>query len=148
MGGDFYLKKNICWKLLFLFVSQLNQNKTKGFLQLKIKPWQRVLLTRSLAIVPAVLVSLVIKIYVWILLKINVSWWQLASSDLGRLDNAMNVCQSLLLPFAVLPVLKFTADKNVIFFLLLWNKQFYFDWIYSNFLQHISRLWEILPIIK
>lgn len=29
----------------------------QGFLQLKVKPWQRVLLTRSLAILPAVLVA-------------------------------------------------------------------------------------------
>eukprot|EP00808_Paulinella_micropora_P012775 g80865.t1 len=53
----------------------------EGFLLLKIDAWKRVLITRTIALVPAVL-------------------W-------------LNILQSLVLPFALLPVLHFTSDENL-----------------------------------
>jgi len=67
----------------------------EGFLQLKIPKWKRLMVTRSVAIVPAVAVAL------------------LANGHLDSLDEWLNVLQSVQLPFALLPVLYFTCDKKV-----------------------------------
>lgn len=66
----------------------------QGFLQLKLAPWKRVLLTRSVAIVPSVLVAVF-------------------ASGFTQFDQLLNVLQSVLLPFAILPVLKLTANRRV-----------------------------------
>ena len=66
----------------------------EGFLQLKIKPWIRRLITRLIALTPAVLV-------IWL------------SGDKGsyRLLIWSQVVLSLQLPFAVIPLLHFTSDR-------------------------------------
>eukprot|EP01094_Clydonella_sp_ATCC50884_P019596 TRINITY_DN3872_c0_g1_i1.p1 TRINITY_DN3872_c0_g1~~TRINITY_DN3872_c0_g1_i1.p1 ORF type:complete len:530 (-),score=178.29 TRINITY_DN3872_c0_g1_i1:139-1728(-) len=78
----------------------------QGFLNLQIAPWKRVLLTRSVAIVPAVLVA------------------AFAGSALDTLDEGLNVLQSIQLPFALLPVLKFTSKDELmgVFVNKLWLK--------------------------
>lgn len=70
----------------------------QGFLQLKISPWKRVLLTRSVAILPAVVVAAVTK---------N------ASTSLSNLGEWLNVLQSIQLPFALIPVLICTSDPRI-----------------------------------
>eukprot|EP01132_Coremiostelium_polycephalum_P002524 gene2524-3126_t len=67
----------------------------QGFLDLKIKPWKRLLITRLTAIVPAIVVAI------------------LAEGFLDQLDEYLNVLQSIQLPFAVLPVLYFTASEDI-----------------------------------
>jgi len=67
----------------------------EGFLRLRISPWKRVLLTRSVAIVPAIIVAVV-----------SHNW-------LDTLDEWINVLQSIQLPFALLPVLVFTNSKRI-----------------------------------
>eukprot|EP00667_Euglena_gracilis_P004913 EG_transcript_4943 len=67
----------------------------QGFLDLHLAPWKRALLTRSIAIVPAALVSL------------------FYHSKVDALNDALNSLQSLLLPFAILPVLYFTSRRRV-----------------------------------
>ncbi len=67
----------------------------EGFLQLKVRPVPRRLITRGLAIVPAVLVILV-----------N------GEGGTYRLLILSQVILSLQLPFAVIPLIKFTSDKN------------------------------------
>jgi len=67
----------------------------QGFLQLKIAPWKRVLFTRSVAILPAVFVALT------------------AQQQLDGLDQWLNVLQSVILPFAVLPVLYMTSKVDI-----------------------------------
>uniref|UniRef100_A0A1I8J3B1 Solute carrier family 11 member 1 n=1 Tax=Macrostomum lignano TaxID=282301 RepID=A0A1I8J3B1_9PLAT len=65
----------------------------EGFLQLRWKRWQRVLLTRSLAIAPTVLLA--------------------ALTDINRLtglNDLLNVLMSQQLPFALIPILTFTAS--------------------------------------
>ncbi|KAL4841110.1 hypothetical protein H8958_019678 [Nasalis larvatus] len=63
-----------------------------GFLRLRWSRFARVLLTRSCAILPTVLVAVFRDL-----------------SDLSGLNDLLNVLQSLLLPFAVLPILTFTS---------------------------------------
>ena len=70
----------------------------EGFLQLKISPWLRMLLTRSVALVPAIMVAVLTE-------------QDSDGSDL--LDEWLNVLQSVQLPFALLPVLHFTSSKGI-----------------------------------
>nr|XP_031533878.1 natural resistance-associated macrophage protein 1 isoform X2 [Vicugna pacos] len=64
----------------------------QGFLKLRWSRFARVLLTRSCAILPTVLVAIFRDV-----------------RDLSGLNDLLNVLQSLLLPFAVLPILTFTS---------------------------------------
>ncbi|KAK3234738.1 NRAMP metal transporter [Cymbomonas tetramitiformis] len=67
----------------------------QGFLDLKIKPWQRVLLTRSVALGPTLVVALTV--------------------DHATLDTAnewLNILQSVQLPFALVPVIYFTSQEQ------------------------------------
>lgn len=68
----------------------------EGFLKLSWSRWKRVLFTRSIAIAP----TLIIASYKGI-------------DDLTGMNDILNVLQSLQLPFAVLPLLTFTNDKNI-----------------------------------
>ncbi|XP_057617450.1 natural resistance-associated macrophage protein 1 isoform X2 [Chionomys nivalis] len=67
-----------------------------GFLKLRWSRFARVLLTRSCAILPTVLVAVFRDL-----------------RDLSGLNDLLNVLQSLLLPFAVLPILTFTSMPAV-----------------------------------
>ena len=70
----------------------------EGFLKLEIPNWVRVALTRSVALIPATLVALI------------------ANTDYlaaDRLDEWLNVLQSVQLPFALLPLLHFTSRKEI-----------------------------------
>ncbi|XP_063093563.1 natural resistance-associated macrophage protein 1 isoform X3 [Cavia porcellus] len=68
----------------------------EGFLKLRWSRFARVLLTRSCAILPTVLVAIFRDL-----------------RDLSGLNDLLNVLQSLLLPFAVLPILTFTSMPAV-----------------------------------
>ena len=70
----------------------------EGFINLKLPRWQRVLLTRSIAICPTIIIVIV------------------SNNDIVQLSNlndVLNVLQSIMLPFALLPILQFTSDKNI-----------------------------------
>ena len=69
-----------------------------GFLQLRWKPWQQLLVTRSIAIVPALLVG------------VGASEDQTA---LDFLNECINVFMSFQLPFAVLPMLHLTGSRRI-----------------------------------
>ena len=66
----------------------------EGFLDLRLRPWVRRLITRAIAIVPAIIVSIV-------------------SGEQGtaRLLIFSQVVLSLQLSFAVFPLVQFTSDK-------------------------------------
>jgi manganese transport protein len=66
----------------------------EGFLQFRIRPWLRRLITRSLAIVPALLVI-----------------WKTGEEGSTRLLVISQVILSLQLPFAVVPLVKFTSSR-------------------------------------
>ncbi|KAJ1652900.1 hypothetical protein IWQ61_006868 [Dispira simplex] len=68
----------------------------EGFWQWKIKPWQRVAITRSIALVPSLVVGIA------------------ASSHLDSLGEILNVLQSIQLPFALIPVIRFTTHPGVV----------------------------------
>ena len=70
----------------------------EGFIKLTLPRWQRVLITRSIAICPTVIIAV------------------LSNNDINQLSNLndiLNILQSLMLPFALLPILQFTSDKAV-----------------------------------
>jgi manganese transport protein len=67
----------------------------EGFLNLRIAPWQRRLVTRMIAIVPAVLVTILA-----------------GEKATGRLLILSQVVLSLQLPFAVVPLVMFTASRR------------------------------------
>eukprot|EP00128_Syssomonas_multiformis_P005485 Colp12_sorted_trinity150504_noHs@33924 len=67
----------------------------QGFLNLHMVPWKRVLLTRSISVVPALIVAV-------------------ATTDvLDSLGEWLNVLQSVQLPFALIPVLTFTCSERI-----------------------------------
>uniref|UniRef100_H3G794 Uncharacterized protein n=1 Tax=Phytophthora ramorum TaxID=164328 RepID=H3G794_PHYRM len=70
----------------------------EGFLDIRIAAWKRVALTRAVALVPAVIVALI-------------SQHRQFKSD--RFNELLNVLQSVQLPFALLPLLAFTASKRL-----------------------------------
>ncbi len=70
----------------------------QGFLDLKMKRWMRVLVTRATALIPSLAVTLVA---------------QSSSGVEDVIDSWMNVVQSLQLPFALLPVLHFAASEAI-----------------------------------
>ena len=67
----------------------------EGFLNFKLPIWQRVLITRSVAIVPALGVTL------------------LNLESVTKLDTYLNVLQSIQLPFALVPLLKFVSSPKI-----------------------------------
>lgn len=69
-----------------------------GFINLKVAAWKRLLVTRSIALVPSLLVA------------IATSHNQSTSDDV---DEWLNILQSVQLPFALLPVLHFTSSEAV-----------------------------------
>ncbi|MBU8880413.1 Nramp family divalent metal transporter [Bacillus sp. FJAT-29790] len=67
----------------------------EGFLQLRISPWLRRLITRLIAVVPAFIVT-----------------WIAGSKGTGELLLWSQVILSLQLPFAVIPLVLFTSDRK------------------------------------
>lgn len=67
----------------------------QGFLELRMKPWLRNLLTRCLAIVPSLIVALIG-----------------GSAGAGRLIIIASMILSFELPFALVPLLKFTSSET------------------------------------
>ena len=67
----------------------------EGFVNLRIAPWLRRLVTRGLAIIPAVLA-----IVVW------------GNASTGKLLILSQVVLSMQLPFAIVPLVMFTADRR------------------------------------
>ncbi|KAG6669586.1 metal transporter Nramp6 isoform X1 [Carya illinoinensis] len=67
----------------------------QGFLDLRLEPWIRNFLTRCLAIVPSLIVSLIG-----------------GSAGAGKLIIIASMILSFELPFALIPLLKFTSSKN------------------------------------
>lgn len=70
----------------------------EGFIKLRLPRWQRVLLTRSIAILPTFILAAASK-------------FQL--QNLTRLNDTLNILQSLTLPFAIFPILQFTSDEKI-----------------------------------
>jgi len=70
----------------------------QGYLQLKVKPWKRAIITRSMALVPTLAVSF---------------YFGGGHSGLDTLNSYLNVWQSIVLPFAVVPLLTFASERSI-----------------------------------
>jgi manganese transport protein len=68
----------------------------EGFINIKMKPWMRRLLTRAVAIVPTIIVV-----------------WLYGAHGMAKLLVLSQVVLSLQLPFAVIPLVYFTGNKKV-----------------------------------
>ncbi|MGB8815061.1 MAG: divalent metal cation transporter, partial [Paracoccaceae bacterium] len=66
----------------------------EGFINMRLPPWARRLITRSIAIIPAIG---------------GILWW--GSGDIGRLLILSQVILSFQLPFAIVPLVSFTASR-------------------------------------
>lgn len=66
----------------------------EGFLDIKLPIWKRVSLTRLFAILPALSVSFM-------------------DGYFDKLDNYLNILQSVMLPFAMVPLLMFVSRRNI-----------------------------------
>ena len=67
----------------------------EGFLDFKLPIYQRVILTRSIAIVPALCIAF------------------MSEEQLTNMDSLLNVLQSVQLPFALIPLIKFASCEKV-----------------------------------
>mmetsp|Transcript_51474 Transcript_51474/g.129994 ORF Transcript_51474/g.129994 Transcript_51474/m.129994 type:complete len:535 (+) Transcript_51474:102-1706(+) len=70
----------------------------QGYLQLQVKPWKRAIITRSMALVPTLAVSV---------------YFGGGHSGLDSLNSYLNVWQSIVLPFAVVPLLSFASSRTI-----------------------------------
>jgi len=68
----------------------------EGFLNLQWKKWQRVLFTRTIAILPTFLIAFYEDI-----------------KDLSGMNDLLNCLMSLMLPFAVIPTITFTSNRKI-----------------------------------
>ena len=68
----------------------------EGFLRLRLAPWLRRIITRLIAIVPVVIVA-----------------WLYGESGTAQMLILSQVVLSLQLPFAVVPLVRFTSDRNL-----------------------------------
>uniref|UniRef100_A0A158PB14 Protein Malvolio n=1 Tax=Angiostrongylus cantonensis TaxID=6313 RepID=A0A158PB14_ANGCA len=71
----------------------------EGFVQIKLPRWKRVLVTRTLAMAPTLLVTI----------------FSRGIEHITGLNDFLNCVQMIQLPFALLPVLAFVSDKRVMF---------------------------------
>ena len=67
----------------------------EGFVDIRLKPWQRRLITRLLAIIPAIVIV-----------------WLYVTHGLAQLLVFSQVVLSMQLPFAVIPLVYFTGEKK------------------------------------
>jgi hypothetical protein len=88
----------------------------EGFLDFKLPIYQRVLLTRSIAIIPALIISFV------------------NPDVLTSLDTYLNILQSVQLPFALVPVIKFVGSPQIMGDFVLPKWQIYFASTFGVFL--------------
>merc|ERR1719244_221778 len=68
----------------------------EGFLNLQWKKWQRVLVTRTIAILPTFLIAFYENI-----------------QNLSGMNDLLNCLMSLMLPFAIIPLITFTSNKKI-----------------------------------
>ncbi|KAK7486309.1 hypothetical protein BaRGS_00022479, partial [Batillaria attramentaria] len=102
-----------------------------GFLNLKWKRWQRVLLTRSIAIFPTVLMAVFSGV-----------------GNLTVMNDLLNVLMSLQLPFALIPILTFTSSTEIMAEFAN-GRQYFTQAIVKprNFFSKVPKLWYLYLII-
>ena len=104
LGCEFGVAAMYIWAVGILAAGQSStmtgtyagQFAMEGFLNLQWKRWQRVLLTRTVAIFPTFLVAFYSNI-----------------SDLSGMNDLLNCLMSLQLPFALIPTITFTSSTKI-----------------------------------
>lgn len=104
LGCEFGMATMYIWAVGILAAGQSStmtgsyagQFAMEGFLNMQWKRWQRVLLTRTVAIFPTFLVAFYSNI-----------------SDLSGMNNLLNCLMSLQLPFALIPTITFTSNPKI-----------------------------------
>jgi hypothetical protein len=122
----------------------------RGFWELSLPPWQQVLITRCLAILPALSVCFLASPCDYATGCVDILSTGDVNTNLDLLNMYINVMQSIQLPFALLPLLTFTCDPNVVktyrnslgITILIWAFAFFL--IFVNYYQ-CSILFEYLP---
>ncbi|KAL0926020.1 hypothetical protein M5K25_004401 [Dendrobium thyrsiflorum] len=94
-----------------------------GFLNLRVKKWVRALITRSFAVVPAIIVAL----------SFNSS-----ESALDALNESLNVLQSVQVPFALIPLITLVSKDEVMGFFKISLSLKTVAWIIAAFLIAIN----------
>ncbi|CAB3409591.1 unnamed protein product [Caenorhabditis bovis] len=106
----------------------------EGFIQIRMPQWKRILITRSLAILPTLAVTI----------------FSGGIDHISGLNDFLNCVQLIQLPFAVVPVLTFVADAKLMFefrlasvskaisiiislIILFVNFYFLYDWVETTF---------------
>lgn len=102
----------------------------EGFLNIRLKPWLRRLITRGIAIVPAIIVT---------------AWW--GSSGTAKLLILSQVILSMQLSFAVFPLVMFTSDKRKMgeFTNAAWLKSL--AWTVAVFIAALNA-WLIVQVVR
>ena len=85
----------------------------QGYLDLKVAPWKRAIITRSMALVPCLAVAV---------------YFGGQRDGLDILNTYLNVLQSVVLPFAAVPLLIFAGSKRVMDNLVLSNTSLIAAW--------------------
>jgi Mn2+/Fe2+ NRAMP family transporter len=122
----------------------------RGFWDFSLPPWQQVLITRCLAILPALSVCFLASPCDYTSGCVDLLSTGEVNTNLDMLNMYINVMQSIQLPFALLPLLTFTCDPNVVktyrnslgITILIWALTFLL--IFVNYYQ-CSVFLEMLP---
>jgi Mn2+/Fe2+ NRAMP family transporter len=85
----------LTYLVLKIFIKLIIKKFLKGFTKINLKRWMRIILTRSISIVPCVIVLLS------------------SYKSLDSLNFWCNIIQAIQLPFALLPLLHFTSSKRI-----------------------------------
>eukprot|EP00116_Pleurobrachia_bachei_P004861 sb/3465123/ len=83
---------------LLTSLSLSGQFVMEGFVKIQLPRWQRVLITRSIAILPTVILA---------------AFSSNNMTKLSHMNDILNILQSIMLPFALLPIIQFTNDKKI-----------------------------------
>ncbi|KAJ1728339.1 hypothetical protein LPJ72_005520 [Coemansia sp. Benny D160-2] len=101
----------------------------EGMMEMRVSPWLRMLISRSISLVPTMLVG------------------TLASKYLDQFDEWLNVLQSLALPFALIPTLKLAQSKAIMtdhFALGTWWRVF--GWVMAGAIIALN-VYLLLPLV-
>ena len=104
LGCEFGIAAMYVWAIGILAAGQSStmtgtyagQFAMEGFLNLQWKRWQRVLLTRTVAILPTFFVAFYANI-----------------EDLSKMNDLLNCLMSLMLPFALIPTITFSSSRHI-----------------------------------
>lgn len=102
LSGAFGDKARIVWAIGLLAAGQSStmtgtyagQFVMQGFLHIRLPPWLQVCFTRSIAIFPSLIVAF--------------------TESYDSLDCYINILQAIQLPFALIPLLKFTSSSHIV----------------------------------